>query len=388
MSDTQIDPRHLRIALLIPTVELGGYWRPVIAELVKISERVVLYTARPWAGFDPEDPATKYVEVVGEIVRVTKNETKTDYSGGYMKLSTKIVDRLLEFKPQVIVVSGFSMWTILALLFKPIGRWKIVLAWEGSSPNVDFRNSKSRILMRNLLAKFADTFITNSAGGKSYLVDYLKVDSNNIQIRPYLVPDTKTLLSLASTANAIEVTAQSPVFLYVGRIEERKGLHLLLQACHLLRQQGAKFSLLVIGRGPQQDELKAYCQTHDLDDCVQWLGWIDYRQLGLYFDRADVFMFPSLEDTWGMVALEAMAFGKPVLCSKWAGVAELITDGKSGFICDPKDTAAMAKLMQQSIEQPELISAMGIAAKEAISPHTPAAVAKFIADISLQTLKK
>lgn len=388
MSDTQTDLRPIRIALLIPTVELGGYWRPVIEELARISERVILYTGRPWAGFDPEDPETKYVEVVGEIVRVTKNETKTDYSGGYMKLSTKIVDRLLAFKPQVIIVSGFSMWTILALLAKPIGGWQVVLAWEGSSPNVDFRNSKSRLLMRNLLAKFADTFITNSAGGKSYLVDCLKVDSNNIQIRPYLVPDTKTLLSLASAAGTVEVTAQSPVFLYVGRIEERKGLHLLLQACHLLRQQGAKFCLLVIGRGPQQDELKAYCQTHDLDDCVQWLGWIDYRQLGLYFDRADVFMFPSLEDTWGMVALEAMAFGKPVLCSKWAGVSELITDGKSGFICDPKDTAAMARLMRQSIEQPELITAMGIAAKEAISHHTPAAVAQFLADVSLQTLKK
>jgi glycosyltransferase involved in cell wall biosynthesis len=387
MSDTQPDQRLIRIALLIPTVELGGYWRPVITELAKISERVILYTGRPWAGFDPEDPETKYVEVVGEIVRVTKNEAKTDYSGGYMKLSTKITDRLLEFKPQVIIVSGFSMWTILALLFKPVGGWKVVLAWEGSSPNVDFRNSKSRILMRNLLAKFADTFITNSAGGKAYLVDYLKVDGDNIQIRPYLVPDPKTLLSLASTAGNVEVTAQSPVFLYVGRIEERKGLHLLLQACHLLRQQGAKFSLLVIGRGPQQDELKAYCQTHDLDDCVQWLGWIDYRQLGLYFDRADVFMFPSLEDTWGMVALEAMAFGKPVLCSKWAGVSELITDGKSGFICDPKDTVAMAGLMQQSIERPELITAMGIAATEAISHHTPAAVAQFLADVSLQTLK-
>jgi glycosyltransferase involved in cell wall biosynthesis len=125
-----------------------------------------------------------------------------------------------------------------------------------------------------------------------------------------------------------------------------------------------------------------------LHDCVQWLGWVDYHQLGVYFRRADVFVFPSLEDIWGMVAPEAMAFGKPVLCSKWAGSSELITHGKSGFICDPHSPTEMANMMRQLIESPELISTMGTAAQETIAQHTPEAVAQFLAEVSLQTLNR
>ncbi len=388
MLNPKTDPHALRIALLLPTVELGAYWQPVLTELTKISEQVMLYTGRPWAGFDPTDPQNTTVEVVGKTVRVTKNQQKTDYSGGYMRLSPQIVGRLLKFKPNAIVASGFSLWTILALLFKPLGRWRVILAWEGSSPNVDFRNSKPRLLLRRIIAHFADELITNSTAGKLYLNECLGIDRQKIQVRPYLVPDPQTLLGTSPAAEAVTIDRQSPVFLYVGRIEERKGLHLLLQSCNILRREGCKFSLLIIGRGPQQEELAAYCHSHDLDDCVHWLGWIDYRQLGTYFRQADVFVFPSLEDTWGMVALEAMAFGKPVLCSKWAGASELIADGKSGWICDPYDTVAMAELMRQSISQPELITLMGTAAQATIAQHTPAAVAQFLAQVSLATLDR
>jgi glycosyltransferase involved in cell wall biosynthesis len=376
----------LRIALLFPTVELGTYWQPVLKKLAQISQQVTLYTGRPWAGFDPNDPENATVEVVGTTVRVTSSPEKTDYSGGYMRLSPRIVGKLLAFRPQVVIACGFSIWTMLALVFKPIGRWRVVLAWDGSSPNVDFRNSKLRLLVRSIVARFADRFITNSEAGKAYFCEYLGVDGQKITVRPYLVPDPKTLLGLAGTTAVENSRMQSPIFLYVGRLEERKGLHLLLQACQILRQADSKFSLQIIGRGSQQDELHAYCHSHDLDGCVQWLGWIDYRQLGGYFQQADIFIFPTLEDIWGMVALEAMAFGKPVLCSKWAGSAELIVHGENGWICDPHDPAAMAALMQAAIDSPETIAMMGRAATAAISKHTPELVAQFLADICLQTL--
>jgi glycosyltransferase involved in cell wall biosynthesis len=380
------DSPPIRIALLFPTVELGAYWQPVLEKLAH-SQQVMLYTARPWAGFDPDDPKNATVEVVGTTVRINNSQEKTDYSGGYMTLSPAIIGRLLAFKPQVIIASAFSIWTMLALLFKPIGRWRVVLAWDGSSPNVDFRNSKLRLWVRRIIARFVDRFITNNQAGKAYFCEYLGVDSQNIIVRPYLVPDPKTLLAMSASTD-VQLQLQSPIFLYVGRIEERKGLHLLLQACDILQQEGCKFSLAIIGRGPQQEELQAYCRTHDLDKCVQWLGWIDYRQLGVYFQQADVFVFPSLEDIWGMVTLEAMAFGKPVLGSKWAGSSELIVDGENGWICDPHDPAAMAALMRKSIDRPESIATMGRASIATIAEHTPAAVAQFLAQVSLQTIER
>ncbi len=378
----------LRIALLFPTVELGTYWQPVLKKLAQITQQVRLYTGRPWAGFDPDDPANATVEVVGTIVRVTSSQDKTDYSGGYMRLSPAIVGRLWQFQPQVTIACGFSMWTMLAIAAKPIGRWRVVLAWDGSSPNVDFRHSRLRLWVRSAMVRFVDRVITNSEAGKAYFCEYLGVDSQKITVRPYLVPDPQTLLGRAGSLVASQRTLPSPMFLYVGRIEERKGLQLLLQACHLLRQAGDKFSLQIVGRGPQQAELQAYCHSHDLDDCVQWVGWVDYQQLGGYLQQADVFVFPSLEDIWGMVTLEAMAFGKPVLCSQWAGSSELITHGENGWICDPHDPAAMAVMMRSAIASPDSIAMMGRSAQATISQHTPELVAQFLADISLQTLDR
>jgi glycosyltransferase involved in cell wall biosynthesis len=379
--------KSLRIALLFPTVELGTYWKPVLLELAAISQQVTLYTGRPWAGFDPSDPDSQNVEVVGTTVRVTKSQEKTDYSGGYMMLSPKIIGRLLAFKPQVVITCGFSIWTMLALVLKPIGRWRVILAWDGSSPNVDFRDSKPRLLVRAIIARFSDRLITNSEAGKAYFCEYLGVDTQKITVRPYLVPDPNTLSNRAVSTEDVHPNRQSPMFLYVGRLEERKGVHLLLQACQMLRQEGCRFSLAIAGRGPQQAELQAYCHSHDLDDCVEWLGWIDYRQLGGYFQQADVLVFPSLEDIWGMVTLEAMAFGKPVLASKWAGSSELIVDGENGWICDPHDPTAMAAQMRKAIDRPELISIVGTAAAATISQHTPQAVAGFLAQVSLQTIE-
>ena len=388
MASKTIFSKSLRIALLFPTVELGTYWKPVLLELAAISQQVTMYTGRPWAGFDPSDPDSQNVEVVGTTVRVTKSQEKTDYSGGYMMLSPQIIGRLLAFKPQVVITCGFSIWTMLALVFKPIGRWQVILAWDGSSPNVDFRNSKLRLLVRATISRFADRLITNSEAGKAYFCEYLGVDPQKITVRPYLVPDPKTLSGQAESTADVQLNSQSPIFLYVGRLEERKGVHLLLQACQILRQQGCKFSLAIAGRGPQQAELQAYCHSHDLDDCVEWLGWIDYRQLGGYFQQADVLVFPSLEDIWGMVTLEAMAFGKPVVASQWAGSSELIVDGENGWICDPHDPTAMAAQMRKAIDRPELISIVGTAAAATISQHTPQAVAGFLAQVSLQTIEQ
>ncbi len=388
MFDSKTDVRSLRVALLLPTVELGSYWQPILTQLKQITQQVRLYTGRPWPGFDPQDLATEMVEVVGEAVRVNNSAEKHDYSGGYLRLSPKIIGRLLTFKPQVVIASGFSMWTMLALLCKPIGKWRVIILWDGSSPNVDFRNSPSRLWLRRIIAHFADRFIINSEGGRGYFTEVLGVRGDRIVVRPYLVPDPETLLSRAGLLAPVNVQRQSPTFLYVGRLEERKGLHFLLRSCNILYERGCKFSLMIIGSGEQRAALADYCHSQSLDDCVEWLGWVDYHQLGGYFQQADVFVFPSLEDIWGMVAPEAMAFGKPVICSKWAGAAELLTHGWDGLICDPYSLSEMAMQMQQFIDEPELIVTMGAAAKTTIAQHTPQAVARFLAQFSQQTIDR
>jgi glycosyltransferase involved in cell wall biosynthesis len=112
------------------------------------------------------------------------------------------------------------------------------------------------------------------------------------------------------------------------------------------------------------------------------VGQVSYSQLGSYFRAADVFILPTLEDIWGMVVLEAMAFGKPILCSQWAGAAELICDGENGYLFDAHQPEAIATAMQRLIDQPDQIAPMGERSAALIAKHTPTAAAQFLVQVT------
>ncbi|AKG21131.1 glycosyltransferase family 4 protein [Calothrix sp. 336/3] len=382
--------KNLRIALLLPSVELGAYWQPVLHSLRNIYHETILYTGRVWPNFDTTAPSAEAIELVGKVQLLETQKVSKGYNQVFILLSPNIIGRLLDFKPDVIFASSYSLWTLFALLFKPLGRWQLVIAYEGSAPNVDHRNSKFRTFIRWLISRFSDAFITNSNEGKKYLVDVLGVNPSHIFAQPYMVPESEALLQkVRESSSSVCQKTQHPVFLYVGRLEARKGIDLLLQSCAILKQRGYEnYQLQIIGTGPQKDELRNFVENQGLADNIQWIGWVDYGQLGEYFNHADVFVFPSLEDTWGMVVLEAMAFGKPVVCSQWAGASEMVVSQKNGYVFDPYNPSELADMMARLIENPDLVVSMGQQSREIIAQHTPETAAQLFADVTSFVLQK
>ncbi len=368
-----------RVAWLFPSMNRGSYWHPILSEFTKILQQTTVYTGF-WPGFTSGFEGTFTVEVVGKTKLTESTRPLPKYSRGVAFASPSIVGHLFQFKPQVIFTSGFSIWTLLALLFKPLGRWKIIIAYEGSSPTVDCCDSKLRLMLRRTMVRFTDAFITNSIRGKGYLTKILKVEESRVFAKPYEVPDSK---ALSGEASEDDLGLQHPVFLYMGQLILRKGLHLLLEACAILQKQGYRnYSILIVGDGPQRDELEHFSQKHDLQDRIQWVKWIEYVRLNTYFRSADVFVLPSLEDTWGMVVLEAMVFGKPVLCSKWAGASEMVVEGENGYVFDPHEPEELAKIMIRFINEPELIASMRKKSQQIMTRYTPEAAAQFLAEVT------
>lgn len=379
----------LRVAFLYPSVELGAYWLPVLNEFKKIFGQTVFYTGHLWPGFEPEAPEASVIKVVGQTKFVEMNKKKAGYHRGFYRVSPKIVNELFQYKPHVIITSTFSIWTLLALIFKPIGKWRVVIIWDGSSPNVDFRDSKARIFLRRLMARFTDAFVSNTREGKKYLKEFIGTQKSKTFNRPYLVPDPQALLQQLENSESTVIQMQRPVFLYVGRVEQRKGIRCLLEACAILKEQGySNYTLLVVGKGQQREELEIFSKDRGIENCVKWAGWVNYSNLGVYYGNADVFIFPTLEDIWGMVVPEAMAFGKPILCSKWAGAAELVEEGKNGYIFDPYHPKTLAEIMRRFIDNRELIISMGQTSLQLISKHSPRAAAEFLADITYSIYKR
>ncbi len=358
------------------------YWHPTLSYLAKIFPDMKAFSAN-WRGFAPGFEESFNIEVVGQrkIIPILK-DTKS-YGTNFTYLPLNIVNHLLKFKPKVIFTNSFGIWTILALLFKQFGQWRVIIAYEGSSPGVDYRNSLARLSVRRAMVKAADACITNSHGGRDYLLDVLHAKEDRVFVQPYEVPAAHSLSGNRTVSTLAAKDYQRPIFLFVGSITPRKGLDLLLKACAILAQQGCnEYTLLVVGDGSDRRELEEFCQTNHLTDCVQWIGRVEYSCVGNYFDQADVFVLPTLEDTWGMVVLEAMVLGKPILCSKWAGASELIIDGENGYGFDPYQPEKLAQLMGYFIDNPALAIAMGEKSRQFMNQYTPEAAANFLADVT------
>jgi len=359
-------------------MERAAYWQPVLSEFTKRFKQTTVYTGH-WSGFTPGFEESFTIEVVGETKFVKTAPSQVGYSGGFSYVSPKIVGYLLNYKPHIVFAHSFSVWTLLAVLFKPLGRWKLIIAYDGSSPIIDRRNSKLHLLYRRIIVQIADALITNSQGGKAYLTGVLGARENCVFAQPYQVPNPKALLGQVEEAKLNLPQLQHPIFMFSGVVQVRKGLRFLLEACNILQKQGYQdYTLLIVGDGPQGKELKEFVKNQDLSDRVYWAGWVEYGKLGDYFHQADVFVFSTLEDIWGMVVLEAMAFGKPILCSKWAGVAEMVVAGENGYIFDPHNSQELAELMRRFIEKPEHIISMGNKSQQLIAAHTPESVAEFL----------
>ncbi|WP_346292316.1 glycosyltransferase family 4 protein [Sphaerothrix gracilis] len=359
------------------------YWHPMLSQLAQRVPDMKAFAAN-WRGYAPGLEDSFAVDVVGKRKIIPLLKSKTSYGSNFTFLPLNIVNRLLQFKPQVIFSNSFGMWTLLALLAKPIGGWKVVIAYEGSSPGVDYRNSPMRLQLRQQMVKWADACITNSQAGRDYLVKLLHAPEDGVFVQPYEVPAADALAE--SETVAIAAPAKRPCFIFVGSVKPRKGVQLMLQACVKLAEQGYyDYSVWIVGDGEQCEELQTFCTEQNLNEQVQWLGRVDYDQLGSYFSQADVFVLPTLEDTWGMVVLEAMVLGKPILCSTLAGASELIQDGGNGYRFDPRDAEVFADRMRQFIDNPALVSEMGQQSLAVMSQYTPAAAADFLVDVAAFT---
>jgi phosphatidylinositol alpha 1,6-mannosyltransferase len=148
------------------------------------------------------------------------------------------------------------------------------------------------------------------------------------------------------------------LLLYVGRLVADKDLRVLAETLERLRAQGRRLRCVFAGDGPLKAELQARLpQDH-------FPGFVRGDPLSRLYASADLFVFPSTNETFGNVILEAMASGLPVLAAAAGGPADLIEPGVNGLLAAPKDAADMAALAARALAQPALrrrLSAQGLA---------------------------
>src|SRR2546425_3802037 len=264
----------LRVAWLLPSLERGFYWQPVLSEFARVMPETVVFTGF-WTGYTPGCEDAFKIKL-GAKTRFLP----TSHTSCIILPPLGIFRHLLHFRPDIIFTTSFNLWTALALLLRFWKGFRVVVVYDGSAPYVDMRDSRVRSFIRRVMVQFADAFITNSNGGKSYLTNILKAKESCLFVRPYQVPDTPTLLASRRHVDLCLADSPRPVFLSVGEIVPRKGLHFLLEACSRLRNEGYhEWTLLIVGDGPQRSDLEDFIKSRGLEDRVKWAGWVNYGNL-------------------------------------------------------------------------------------------------------------
>ena len=147
--------------------------------------------------------------------------------------------------------------------------------------------------------------------------------------------------------------------LFVGRHEPRKGLVELLKAFRILRKTGCECRLLIVGSGPQEREARRYVATRRLQG-VEFLGRVSDDEKAQLFKTADVYASPATgRESFGIVLLEAMAAGTPIVCSDIHGYKGVVRRGREGLLVPPRKPKALASAIGQLLADDELRAEMG-----------------------------
>lgn len=196
-------------------------------------------------------------------------------------------------------------------------------------------------------AERADLVITVSQYCAGRLIDLYRV--NNAVVVPELI-DLDSWRKLFRENPGVPDPRKFTV-LSVCRFYPRKRLDVLLRAAALLRSRIPKLEIRIVGNGPQREKLRQLSSDLHLESTIRWLGDVDMSTLAAEYNRADIFCLPSVQEGFGIVFLEAMAAGKPIVASRAAAVPEVV---RNGILVEPENPEALAEGIIRLYRDPDL----------------------------------
>mgnify|MGYP001404825185 CR=1 FL=1 len=223
-----------------------------------------------------------------------------------------------------------------------------------------------RLAVEKRVMDSADAVVVSTALEKEDLVQLYQARPHNVHVIPAGV-DLEMFRPMDQTrARQALGLSETRVILYVGRLEPLKGVDLLINAVPLLGDLGDT-RLMVVGGQPGKDKelrrLKVLTSRLGIQKRVTFTGAVKQAELPNYYNAADVFVLPSYYESFGLVALEAMACGTPVVVSRVGGLKTFVRDGETGYLIPWRTPEPFAQRMDVLLANPALRKTMGKAAR-------------------------
>ncbi|HBY93041.1 MAG TPA: glycosyltransferase family 1 protein [Chloroflexi bacterium] len=255
-------------------------------------------------------------------------------------------------------------------MFHTLGEMKNRVAQRSEERELDVRIASERRIMG-----FADRIVAATPLDRQQMLDLYGADPERIEIIPCGVDLSlfRRIRKAEARAN-LTISPTSRLILFVGRVEPLKGIDTLLRAIALVVRRHPHWpghlALAVIGGSAEDSNevltaemrrLRALRAELGLEGLVTFLGAQSQETLPDFYSAAEMVVMPSHYESFGMVALEAMASGTPVIASDVGGLTYTVQDGKTGFLVPPQRPDLLADKIEKLLEQPALRRAMGAA---------------------------
>ncbi len=323
---------------------VGTYARLIVESLLSIGYEITVFSP------DCDDNPPNFVKIKKPSIKLSPNswlELAYIYNNVLSNFSKKFdVIHFLDAR------EGFFVRKNIKALF--IGSVHDTYSWDLQSRAIlkeYFLDWKVRLIYYTLLYnlekrayKKFDLLISNTNYVRDRLKDFYDAEEKKVETVYIPVPsdDIKELQNDRKYSNIIS---------FVGGNFQRKGLLQLVKAVKMLRDEGLPLKIVVAGRDNNQRLIEKWIKDNKYEGIVEFRGHLKRNEVFDLLDKSDVFAMPSITEAFGLVYLEAMCRGIPVIGSAQGGTKELIIDGWNGYLANPYDVANIAEKIKLALDR-------------------------------------
>ena len=215
-------------------------------------------------------------------------------------------------------------------------------------------------MAEKLTRGLADRCIVVSDALKKFCAEKFSIPEDKIVVIRNGIAFKKPGAERVSLAD-LAVNSSGPVLGAIGRLHREKGIDLLLRAFHHLASEFPGLALVIIGDGPEKDNLVALAEKLRIRDRVSFTGFLPEPER--FLPLFSVFALPSRIEAMPVVLMQAMAAGRAIVATRVGAVAELIDDSQSGLLVPSEDESLMTRAISQILRDPDLASKLGASAR-------------------------
>lgn len=317
---------------------------------------------------------TTSVVIMTKYLETSEWDTRGYGGSRGVPLSPRFIGDLVASRAQFFVCREYGLETLLTTLIARARRRRSVVFQEHVG-RAGMPLSRLDRTYRRLIGRLAHGFIANTPAAADEIVDVLRVRRSRVfQIMMLIPPERAQLLRESVDLPAARAR---PVFLFVGQLVLRKNVETVLRAAGILRRQGLSFEVWIAGEGDDEARLREMADELDLEPTVRFVGPVGHPSVGHLHEASDVFIMPSYADLLSVAVLEAVRFGKPVICSRGVGALGVVAhENVNALAFDADAPVQLAEHMRALISDPERIREMGTQSASIMDAHTPDSAAR------------